>query len=67
MNPFGATLVLLLTARDARRFAAESALPRALGTDRCPVDCREAGRCVDAVPHQDCIRRWAGVTERHRI
>ena len=25
MNPFGATLVLLLTARDAKRFAAQSA------------------------------------------
>jgi hypothetical protein len=33
MNPFGATLVLLLTARDAKRFAAESTLPRALGAE----------------------------------
>jgi hypothetical protein len=33
MNPFGATLVLLLTARDAKRFAAESTLERDPGAD----------------------------------
>jgi hypothetical protein len=33
MNPFGATLVLLITARDAARCAARSSSPRALATD----------------------------------
>jgi hypothetical protein len=44
MNPFGATLVLLLTARDARRFAAESRLPRTLAED-CDANPLPPHRC----------------------
>jgi hypothetical protein len=44
MNPFGATLVLLLTARDARRFAAESRPPRTLAED-CSANPRPRHRC----------------------
>ena len=35
MNPFGATLVLLLTARDAKRIAAASKVPRTRGVAPC--------------------------------
>jgi hypothetical protein len=44
MNPFGATLVLLLTARDARRFAAESRLTRTVAED-CGANLPSRHRC----------------------
>jgi len=43
MNPFGATLVLLLTARDAKRIAAASKLPRSSSAD-----------CGNLAPHHRC-------------
>lgn len=50
MNPFGATLVLLLKARDAQRAASESRLFRARNRD-CNHNAggnRDAGRVRDA-------------------
>ena len=57
MNPFGATLVLLLTARDAKRIAAASKLPRTISAD-CGTS---------PVPRHRCVNCFDGVAKRRRI
>jgi hypothetical protein len=47
MNPFGATLVLLLTARDAKRIAAASKLSRTISAD-CGTNLAPHHRCSSA-------------------
>jgi hypothetical protein len=63
MNPFGATLVLLLTARDAKRFAGESRAPRTLNPD-CSANRVRCHRCSSMARRSGASCRSAWINSR---